>query len=307
MTDTTGHDILDVDVGPDDPATDVPVETLRSGLQSDDSGVRLHAANVASFVPREEIETLTAVVPELLECLHDDSAVVVYQAAIALGFVAEQEPETLEDGIPRLVELLEADHSLTQAMAAQALGYVVMNNPELFVNEVDDLVTAALETPEDAVDQETLQSPDLDRNDRRILDQIQSNEMERQQYARNATLNLLVELADHDPSVVSPYVDDLTALLEAENVALRTAMADLVAKVAKSDPTAVDDTVDRLCANLEHSHESLVATAITALGFIGNRAAVTPLEELADDENRSTDLRELAAETADFIDTEAGQ
>lgn len=302
MNDATGHDILDVQVGPDDPATDVSVQTLRSGLESEDNGVRLQAASVASFVPREEIETLEAVTPQLLDLLDDEKGVIVNQATIALAIVAEESPELLEDGVPRLVELLVHDHSHVRAMAAKALGHVVVDHPEYFTDLIDPLVAAAVTPPTDAVDVDKLDDPSIERSQRETLLGLNHEEATRQQYAREITANLLVEIADHDPAAVAPHASDLLVLVEEGNVPLRTSTADVIARVAREDPEAVADAVDPLCGLLDHDDESLVATVVSALGFIGDPAAVEPLRDLAADERRNEDLRDMASETADFLE-----
>lgn len=307
MTDATHHDILDVTVGSDDPADDVPVETLRSGLQSDDGGVRLHAANVASFVPREEVETLKAVLPALIDCLDDDKRVIVYQSTIALSLVAEDEPELLEDTVPRLVELLEHDLSLARTMAAKCLGHVALDHPEYFADQVDELVAATATAPTEVIDPDHIENPDLDRAQRETLRGIEREEGVREQFAREITANLLVELAEYDPALLEPHTETLADLLSGENVPVTTAIADVVAAMAREEPAVVDDAVEPLCAVLDHVDERLVATAVSALGFIGDPAAVDPLRELADDEERDEDLRDLATETADFLEGQSSE
>ena len=306
MTDADNHDIMAVSVGPENPATDVDVEVLREGLASDDENVRLHAANVASFVPLADVETLIAVLPELRDCLAaDDLDVTNYQAAIAVKVISEEDPTLLEEAVPRLVELLNHEMSLIRSVTATCMANVAMERPEFIASEVAPLVAVTVTEPEDTIDREHMENRELGSEQRKSLEALNWEEGVRDQLARDVAANLLVEVADHDHSLVEPHLDDLVAILDTAPFSVRTAVADVVAQVAKNDPAAASNAVEPLCAQLDQPQDALVATSITALGFIEDSAAVDPLRELAADEERAEDLRELAAETADFIDGRA--
>lgn len=294
--------IMDVSVSPGDPATGVPVETLRAGLASDDSSVRLHAANVASFVPHDESDRLEAVVPELVALLEGEPEVTTYQATIALGILSEESPAAIEPAVSRLVELLGNDMSLIRSVAATCLTNVAMDRPELVADEVDTLVAVTTTTPDNAVEREHLENPELEPEQRESLHAIDWEEGVRQQVSRDVAANLLVEVATYDAQRVHPYREELLAVLEDGPTSVQVAIADVFAQIAREDPAAAEPAVDALCALLDRRDVSLVATAVTALGFIGDAAAVGPLTELADDEEREEDLRDLARETAAFID-----
>lgn len=307
MTDADDADIMDVSVSPGEPASGVPVETLRAGLASDDPGVRLHAANVASFVPRDEAETLEAVVPELVALLDaDQQEVTIYQSTIALAVLSEEHPEALEPAVERLVELLGHDMSLIRSMSATSLTNVAMDRPALVADAVETLVSVTATEPANAVEREHLDNPDLELDQRESLQALDWEEGVRQQVARDVAANLLVEVATEDPERIHPYRDELVGVLEEGPLSVRTAVADVFAQIAREDPDAAAPAVDALCDLLEYPNVSLVATAVTALGFVGDEAAVEPLRELADDEEREDDLRDLASQTADFI-ADSGQ
>lgn len=303
MTDVEDYDIMDVSVSPDDPATGVDVDALRAGLASDDASVRLHAASVASFVPHEESERLEAVVPELTALLSaDEQNVTIYQGTIALAVVSENAPEAIAEAVPRLVELLAHDMSLIRSVAATCLANVAMDRPQYVADEIETLVAVAASRPANAVAREHVENDDLTRQQRESLHAIDWEEGVRQQVSRDVAANLLVEVASHDPAAVAPHAADLVAILEDGPQSVTLAVADAVGQVAREDPTAVSGAVDPLRALLEAEDTSVVATAITALGFIGDPAAVSPLREVADDEDRDADLRDLADETADFVE-----
>lgn len=302
MTDAPSHDILAVTVGPDDPADDVPVETLRSGLRSEDESVRLHAANVASFVPREDVETVKAVRDELFDLLTDDLGVVVYQATIALSLIAEDEPALLEPAVSRLVELLDGTHRSAATISATALGHVAVSHPEFLVDEVEELLATTARQPGAVFDDEAVEEQKRKHPKRKQLRYVNREERSRRQHARLVTANLLVEVAEYDPALLVPYADDLASLLRVDDVAVATAIADVVATVAPEDRAAFASAVDPLVDRLDHPDDVFVATAVTALGFVGDPAAVDGLRALADDDGRAGDLRDLAAETATFIE-----
>lgn len=302
MTDVETHDIMAVEVGPDDPAEDVPVETLRSGLKSDESTVRMHAVNVASFVPREQIETLKAVREELFDLLEDEYGVVVYQATIALSLIAEDEPALVEPAIPRIVELLDGDHTTAATIAAQILGYVALEHPEMLIGEVDRLLARTAQPTRAIVDEETVAEQDRDRTEENPLKHVNYEGQSRQRRTRDITANLLVEVAEHDPTVLLDHVDTIVDILEDDDVVVVTAMADVVSALAREDRSAVTPAVDPLVSHLDRADDTLVATVVTALGFVGDPAAIEDLRALSNDEDRPEDLRDLAAETADFIE-----
>lgn len=304
MTDAAGHEIMAFEVSRERPPEDVPVEVLRSGLRSEDSIVRAHAAAVASNLPEAEFDTLAAVVPALVEGLDDDRLVVAFHAATALSLVAEDRPGRLEPAVPGLVSLLGSDLSLIRASAARALGLVAIEHPGFLVGHVETLLSGAAREPEDVLDPEMIERADFDYDRADKYHAVNREERLQQARARTIAANLVVEVADHDPSAVAPHVPSLVALLDDEDDAVVTAAAAALGRVARGEPDAVAeaDAVDALQDLLDRPDDGVVANAVVALGFVGDPAAVEPLRDLAGEgADRDGDLRDLARETADFL------
>lgn len=301
MSDIADHPIRDVEVGPDDPATDVSVETLRSGLAHENDSVRLVAANVASFVPPEDGHKLKAVRSELVDLLDADRNVEVHQAIIALKVLSMEHPEALEDAVPEIVGVLDHQHSMVRAIAGTTLATVAMERPALVADEVETLAAVAADDPEQAVGKDEIENEELDRAQRESLKAIEYEESKRKQMARDVAANLLVEVAEYDHTLVTPHLDELLPALRNGPEPVKLALADTVRAIAEADSDAASEAVDALIDALDAQHESVVATAVTALGFIGDEDAVDALRELATDESRADELRELAEETADFV------
>jgi HEAT repeat protein len=308
MTEPVTHEIMEIE-GDDEgvPVGPVSPDVLRSGLESENASVRTRAATVASGLTETDEETVVAVIPELLEALYDEQRVVIYQSLMALSQVAEDEADQLEPEIDRLVELTVHDLALIRMIASRTVGYVALERPELFTDHVETLVEATVKEPEAVFEDETL-AEEIDNPERMdAYQEVNQQEETRQSYTRNVTINLLIEVAEYDASCLEPYADDLVGLLKDQDATVSRGAAEIVGKIARENPDAVEGAVDPLVDMLSHHDESIVATAITALGFIGDSDAVEPLEALADEGDQdeaphSQDLYDLAAETATFLD-----
>jgi HEAT repeat protein len=104
---------------------------------------------------------------------------------------------------------------------------------------------------------------------------------ERPESALDAVEAFATLLDDVDPGVAGPAVDALGEL-------------------AAEDPAAVEPVSERLRACLEHDRSSVRARAIGAVGRLGDSRAVPTLRAIADGDE-DEDVREIAAETADFL------
>lgn len=305
MTDATTHDIMAVELDEDEPPDDVPLETLRSGLESEENLVRTHAAQVAGAVSANDLATIKELVPILIDLLDDERNGVIVQSSVALTVVADDEPSMLEPAMPRLVELLRDDLSVLRSHAARILGLVALEHPEYLTDHVETLVAALAQEPVEPVDRDRLAQTDYDYTNNDNLERVNQDEERRQIAARGVVSHLLVELADENPALVKPYVDTFVDLLTEIDLRVVTASEEMLGIIAQEDPEAVKGAVGPLCDLLEHKDETVVANAIMALGFVEDDDAVDPLRAVADDDqehDRSEELRELAAETITFIE-----
>lgn len=306
MTDATSHDILSIDVEPEEFVSDVPVDVLRSGLESDDEKVRRHAARVAASLSEDELETVVEVVPQLTDCLGSESRVIASKSAIALSIVAEERPAELEDAVAPLVDLLVDDLALLRVYASRALAHVSLEHPEFLLGTEETLVAALGLEPEVPMDREKLREETPTAENFESLDRYNVEEERRQIAARSVAANLLAEVADLEPERLVPYAQYFVEALDSKRPTVVLASLDVLGQVARIDADAASTAVEPVSEYLEASDDQLAATAVTTLGYIGDGRAVEPLRELAVEDDRDQDVRELAEETATFIEqTEA--
>lgn len=299
MTDATSHEILSVDpedgVDPDD----VSLAALRSGLDSDDDQVRTHAAKVAAVLAQSDVDAVADLLDALADRLEDQWNVVVYQTMIALHTVAEERPGDLEPVVPEVVGVLHRDLPVLKVLTARTLGHVAVDDAGTLTDHVEVLVDAVREEPDDILDRENLE--EATREDHTYHERVNREGQTQQTLAREIVANVLVEVTEADPAAVEPHVSSVIDLLGDDDGAVVSASADVVGTIGRADAAAVADAVDPLCDLLDHRDEAVAANAISALGYVGDPAAVDPLREVAEDEARDEELRELAADTADFL------
>lgn len=302
MADPGGHPIEAVELAEGVPRDDVAPATVRSGLESDRATVRSTAATVAAGLAQSDPDALSELAPALVDRLGDDQRVVVYQSLIALSHVARDDPGSLVPAVDRLVARLSDDLPVIRTLSARILGFVVLERPGVLADHAGALVDAALADPDEVLDADAIADEVSDRHGRRSLEEVNRRARTQTVLARQTVANVLVEVAAHDPDAVGAHVDGVVDLLE-DDAGVVTAAADVLRILAEADPALVEPTIDSLCDVLDHPDESVVATAVPALGHAGDPSAVSALRDLAADEDRSAELRELAAETADFLES----
>jgi len=312
MEETTDHEVMAVELDEGEPVGSVDLDVVRSGLASDENMVRTRAANVALGVARADVDRAVELAPALRDALRDDHRVVVHRTAAALAIVAEEAPERVEPAVDRLVELLDYDVPSVETSAARSLGALAVEKPAALVDHVDALVAATVEEPEDVVDPESIAEAEYD-DQARTLNLYNASHVTEQAGARHVTANLLVAVADDHPDALASHVPELVDALSTNDATVLTALVDTLGSVAQADADAVaqadanavagTSAVDALSGLLDHPDETVVATTVATLGYVGDPAAVDSLRELAGDGDRDADLREFAAETADVLAT----
>lgn len=280
---------------------DVPVDLIVAGLESDDNLVRKKAATLNAALAAEDVELVLDHLDRTFDLLDDERAVVIRETVVALMWVAEERPDALEDGVADLVGVLTHDLPLIQNYGAQAVQLLGAERPEWFVPHVESVV--------DVVEHERINPLSDDGVEKMNQDtaeqyrELNHAEDRRHMAARTVAGHVLIELSDIDPAAVAPHADRLVDLLSHDSLGTRTWSAAAIGNLAQYDADLVADAVDPLGELAANSDEMAAANAVTALGHIGDDGAVEPLREAADDDSVDEDVRALASETADFLES----
>jgi len=302
MSNPFAHEIMSIDAETVT-ATQVSSDVLRSALGHEENLVRTRGAKVAAAIVDEDPELVADLAPLLVESLDHERTNVVVHSALALASLVETAPEQVTDAVAPIVDLLSQDPPIVQSAASQFVRVSITEAPAVFIPHVDRLVDRTLQESTGTVPEAAIESTENETR-RELMHDVNEDEGRRQWATRLVTANMLAELATTDPEAVAPYVADLVTVLDpdSDNVGTMTTVANIVGSVAEHDPTLADDAIDPLIGVLDHYDEPTVANAVTALGFLNDPAAIEPLRAVADDDDRDDDLRELAAETATFIE-----
>lgn len=299
MTHATESDIRELDPDEVTPA-DVDIDRVRAGLTDEENLVRTHATKIAGVLAAHDADAVVPVVPTLIDRLAEDHSVVLKESLTALAFVADERPAELADGTAALVDLLDHDLPLVRTFAARVVRPLAAEQPEWFATELDGLL-AALDR-ETAAPVQGLETPPTGEFSATEPPQpMDEGRRNRQLLVQAVAANVVAAVAETDRDAVVDHVPALADLLERDNGLLVATSADAIASIAEVRPDAASVAVEPLCACLGNHDTAARASAVTALGFVGDSAAIGPLREVANDEEADDDLRALAAETADWI------
>ena len=299
MTEGDPEALADLDPETAEPA-DIPIDALAAGLQSGDNLTRTHAATLLGVVSVEEPESIEDLVPLLVESLDDERTVVVRESLGALWDLATVDPTPLAGQLGPIVEQLCADLPLLRIQAGRIIDIVIPDHADWLSPHVEGLIAAATQTVEDPVEGSdptefrTRTSQDVDANRKRTQEA-------RQIGARIVAARALAIVAESDPDAVVPHAPALIELLRADSGGVKTAAVIAVAELAEDYPEALSDAVEPLCEILPETDTTIAAKAITGLGFIGDPSAEASLRELAAEDDREEELRDLARETAAWL------
>lgn len=304
MTAATTEDLLDIDeteVTPDD----VDLDLVRDGLRDEEGLVRDKAASILLTFAEEDEGSVLPALPEIVDGIASDHVNVVNKTVTIAILLTDDHVDELEDAVGPLVGSLNEGLPRTQAFAAKALTPIAEDHPEWIVPHFEELLAVIQQELNDP----TEGAPEPDFGDQEIAEQYQKvaqNEMKQQFLGRSVGANLLVEAAREDPGVARPHVDELRELIGAIDGTVTAALTDVLADIGENDPIAVESAVETLIDLLDHPSEQVQARAVTALGFSEDDRAIGPLRELADDvrsdDETNEDLRDLALETADWLE-----
>lgn len=287
----------------------VDVEDALSNLDYEDPTVRNLTLRALTALASDDADRVAPYVDDLRPHLDDEYLVSKTAATGVFGFLAENDPDDVVPSIPDLVDLLDQEPPLLRFRAARALSPLLAHSPEEFVPHTDRLVDVLVDGPEVTI-------PDPD--DPEIPEEMQESvasvlenregefdkDLARSRGVFEFAANAVVEIAERDPERVTDRVDDLATMVDDEQALVRTAVVDTLATLAEDDPDTVAPAVDALRDQLDDEHEYIRAHAVRALGFAEATDAVDDLRALAE-EDVDEDLRELAVDTADWLESQA--
>jgi HEAT repeat protein len=302
MPATGTDDIRDID-----PETATPEEVdlgrVESSLKSDDNLVRTHAAQLTTALAAEDPHSIEPLVPTLSKMFDDDRGVVLKEVLFALSLLADDDPEAVVDVAGDLLGVLNHDLPIVNSAGARVLRPLAAEHPEAFSDHINELLAVVEHPVSDPLEGlEPSSNPEPVRTE--TVETIRGQSRRRQLAAHVIAAHVVVEVADIDPVSVSPYSDRLIALLDNDNPAVRAATAAALAAVAEHRPAELDEAIPSLIDALDDVDDTVRARVITTLGHLGDGAAVDPLREVAADEDADADLRDLAVETAEFLDSQ---
>ncbi|WP_225334869.1 HEAT repeat domain-containing protein [Halomicrobium urmianum] len=300
MTTGDADEIRDVDPT-ETPPEEIDLDLVRAGLKSENNIDRTRAAQIVSTMAAEDLELVEPLVPTLVEMFDDERTVVLKEVLFTLSLLAEEDPGHVADDVGGLIGLLDHDIPLVRTVAARALRPVAVDRPEVFTAHADDLLTVVEQPVEDPTEG---YEPDPNAHSAQVqtINDVREKAERRQLAARAVAAHVVVAVADRDAEAVMDHVGRLADLLDDDSPAVTAAAADALANVAEQQPDAVGGVTDALIGTFDGPDDPTRASAVAALGFVGDEAAVEPLRELADDDEADDDLCELATETAAFIE-----
>lgn len=302
MADPNPDDLMALDPETVAPA-DLAVEDLRARLAVEENLVRTRAAQLTAVLAAEDTERAVSLVPTLLDRLvaDDDHSVVLKATLTALVPIADDRPDALDGGARPLVPLLGHDLPLIRTFAARVVRPLAAEHPEWFVPHVGTLIDVLGREDHDlSEDVETMPGKQDPTNEqyRNMTQEIE----QRRFIARGVAANLLLAVSETEPGALEGHVTGLIDLLDVEDASVVAASAGAIAGLAQETPSAAREATQPLCGCLDSPDDTVRARAVTALGFLGDPAAVEPLRAVADDPDADEDLRALAAETAGWLE-----
>ncbi|GAB3691432.1 hypothetical protein GCM10028857_28820 [Salinarchaeum chitinilyticum] len=292
--------------------TSVEVDAIVKLLDHEMGTFRNIGLMALSTIASEHPDRVVDHVDVVIDHLEDEFPVAESTAAQVLSRIAPEYPEAVRPAIPRLVELLDEMPPLTGYRAGRAIGPLLEHYPEDFAAEVDKLLAITDDLPDTGVPTEA----ELDEMEpeirEKVMDQLSArgdeveHDIQRVYGIREMTLHALVEVSEVDPESLVGRLTEIEQAFDADPPIARGAAADVVANVAKHDPSAVEPVIDDVIEIARTDIRVARVHAIQALGFAEAPEAVEPLREVAesDEEAVSEEVKELATETADFIEAQ---
>ncbi|WP_459194643.1 HEAT repeat domain-containing protein [Halosimplex sp. J119] len=287
-------------------ATDVDRDEVRAALESDNPVVRQRGTRVCATLSARDVDAIRPLAADLLARLDDESLAVARHAGTALVSLSDAYPGELPSDVEPVVGFAESDLGGVRMVGARILGNLVVDHPDAVAPYVDRIV-AAVANSEGTYEQSDLEGhaeAAQEADDVAAENVVQANKEEAQKrvVARAALANIVVAVAEDDPGAVAPLVDEVVPLLDDPDPNVVGAALDTFGALAEADPDSVASAVDAVADCLDHDDEMLRARAIRTLGFAGATEAADRLRTVAETDG-DEDVRDLAAETAEFLET----
>lgn len=282
----------------------VDAAELRAALAADTAVVRQRGVRAAAALAGRDADAARPFVDDLIDRLDDESLAVARFAATALVPVSEEYPDDFAGSLDPVVTLAESDLGGIRGLGASILGNVVVDRPADCRPYLDRLL-AVLNDAEGTLSQSDLQfefsdEQSIDTGTRKALAKQNEEEAQMRIAAMGILANVVVAIAEADPESVRDDLDEVAVLLAHDDPTVAGAALDVFCEVAQVDPDATTAHVDAVADCLGHVDASVRAKAIQTLGFAGDPSVVPRLREVAA-EDEDDDVRDLAAETADFL------
>lgn len=288
-----------------DPLTATPEDIddaeLRKALDAASPLVRQRALEVFESFAATDPDAVRPLLDDLVPLADDDNAAVALRVIGVLGTVVSDDPSVLEGRVGPLVDVVDDKIVDVQLTAATVLGKLVVERPDLVTPHARTLVEAVRTTEPPASPSDYGDVVD-DPVTRQTIEEHEEGERQRRASARRTLVNVVVAITEEDPAAAleGELVDALVTLLDDVDPSIVGGAVDALGQLAAADPDAVAPVSDRLLACLDHDRTDVRARAIRALGHLGGDTAVPKLRSVAESDD-DEDVRELAAETADYL------
>ncbi|GAB3040333.1 HEAT repeat domain-containing protein [Natronobiforma cellulositropha] len=264
--------------------------------------IRNTGLKVLAGLALDDPERVTPLVDRVIDCLDESYGPARSHAGLVLSLVASDRPDLVEPAIPQLVANLDDPTPMYQYRAARAIAMQLESTPEAFVEHIDSLVDVLAEGPEPTMP-EPPDDPELKEHYQKLRERREPD-MLRSAASNEIVANVLVEIAKAEPEAFADRLPKFFPVLSARTAPTRGGAVEVIRYVAEADPAAVTDAVDPLIDVLEDDTTFVRARAIRALGYAEAAEAIEPLRSVAESDH-DEDLRELAAETADWLEANA--
>lgn len=288
-----------VETAKSDPESIDPEEIDRL-LADDWEEMRNTGLKVLVGLAADDTDRVVPFTEEVIDCLDESYGLARSHAALVCWLVAEDRPDLVVPGIPQLVSNLRDTTPLYRFRAARAVAVLGRSRPEAFVEQTDALVGVIVEGP-DLPEPGDPPEPEGEGVD------LPEPDLARSAATKEVAVNVLVEVAGEAPSVVADHLPELLPELSNDDSVehVRGGIVDVVARIARADPDAAEPAVSPLIDLLDDDSTMIRSRAIRALGYAEATEAIGPLQDVAETDP-DADVRDLASETADWLEEEVG-
>lgn len=278
---------------------DIDESKVHAALSAPNPTVRRRGMDVCLTLAKSDIDAVRPFLDDIAPLAGDDNAVVALRAIAILGTVSHSEPAALEGRLSGLVGALDTDIVDVQLNSGPVFRKLAIERPDLLVPHTRQLIEAIRGTE---FDREIRDFGDVidDRVTRQTLQTHEMGERRRRVASRRTLINVVVALVENNPRSMRDIVVDLLTLLDDVDPAITSGAVAALGQLAATEPDAVAPVSDRVIDCLDHDRSAVRARAIWALGHLGDDAAVSKLQTIAETDD-DDEIRNIANETANFL------